>query len=303
MSRIFSLITNRNFILIFSVFLGFAFGGPAADLKKYTIFLLGLVMTFSMTGIDLRSVFPLRQSLKIMLSATLLNYLAGTLIILMLSFLLIGDRDLLFGMVVIGASPPGVAVIPFSFILKGDLRYAVIGTFGSYLAAVILAPLIILVLTSGTLKAFPLFMMMVKIIIVPVVLSRLLRLKRIFEYVERMRGKVIDIGFALIIYIAVGINGRVIFSDPKALLLISAILLCSTFGAGFVFKRLSGLLPGTAKENVTRQLFLTIKSSGFTAATSLALFGEKAVIPSAVLSVVVLLYLLFLNIRAGIPEN
>ncbi|MEN8155227.1 MAG: hypothetical protein ABFR75_14525, partial [Acidobacteriota bacterium] len=266
-------------------------------IKGSTIFILALVMTFSTTGIDIRSVFPLKNSLRIMLSAITLNYLIGTAVIMILSLLFIKDTSLLYGMVVIGASPPGIAVIPFSLILKGNLTFSIIGTLGAYLSAAIIAPLIILIFTSGSIGAFPIFLMMVKIILIPILLSRLLRIKRVYPLVVKIRGRAVDIGFAFIIFIAVGLNRHVFFSDMNSLLLISTILLFSTFGLGFFFMRFFGGYFGNRKENISQMLLLTIKSSGFTAATSLSLFGERAAIPSAIMSVVILVYLLFLSIR------
>ncbi len=291
------LLSNRNSILIFSVIMGLTAGDLAHYIKGYTIFILGLVMTFSTTGIDIRSVFPFKNSLKIMLSAITLNYLINTAVIMILSLIFIEDKFLLYGMVVIGASPPGIAVIPFSLILKGDMTYSIIGTMGAYLSAVIIAPLIILVFTSGSIGVLPIFLMMVKIILIPIFFSRLLRIKMIYPLVEKVRGRTIDIGFAFIIFIAVGLNRHVFFSDLNALFLISSILIISTFGLGFFYMRLSGGYFRNKKEHISQMLFLTIKSSGFTAATSLSLFGEKAAIPSAIMSVVILVYLLFLSIR------
>lgn len=297
MSRFLKLLSNRNSILILSVILGLTIGDCAHYIKGSTIFILALVMTFSTTGIDIRSVFPLKNSLRIMLSAITLNYLIGTAVIMILSLLFIKDTSLLYGMVVIGASPPGIAVIPFSLILKGDLTFSIIGTLGAYLSAAIIAPLIILIFTSGSIGAFPIFLMMVKIILIPILLSRLLRIKRVYPLVVKIRGRAVDIGFAFIIFIAVGLNRHVFFSDMNSLLLISTILLFSTFGLGFFFMRFFGGYFGNRKENISQMLLLTIKSSGFTAATSLSLFGERAAIPSAIMSVVILVYLLFLSIR------
>ena len=42
---------------------------------------------------------------------------------------------------------------------------------------------------------------------------------------------------------------------------------------------------------------LTIKSSGFAVVTALTLFGKEAAIPSAVMAIFVLLYLLYLSFR------
>ncbi len=48
---------------------------------------------------------------------------------------------------------------------------------------------------------------------------------------------------------------------------------------------------------VSRTLLLTIKSSGFAAVTAFSLFGDRAAIPSAVMAIIVLLYLIYLSFR------
>jgi len=158
-----------------AILAGLCFGDASEFLKDHTLYLLALVMAFSTSGIEFRSLWPLSQSMRIMGSAVTLNYFLGSSLLIGLSFLLIRDPDLLNGMVVIAASPPGIAVIPFSIILGGSLEDAVIGTLGSYVSALMLAPVIILVFTSGILSPLPVFIMMVKIILIPVLASRLLR--------------------------------------------------------------------------------------------------------------------------------
>jgi BASS family bile acid:Na+ symporter len=46
-------------------------------------------------------------------------------------------------------------------------------------------------------------------------------------------------------------------------------------------------------------MLTTIKSSGFSVFTALALFGQEAAIPSAVLAIVVLIYLIFLSLKSN----
>ncbi len=297
MNYFLKIILSRNSILTFSVLFGLTIGDFADNIKNYTIYILAVVMAFSTSGLEIKSVLPLRKTFRIMSSAVMLNYLGGSSFLILLSYIFIKDPDLFKGMIVIGASPPGIAVIPFTLILGGDVNFSIIGTLGSYLAAVLLAPLIIYIFTSGTLGPVPVFIMMLKIILIPLLMSRILRIGNIYPIVEKIRGKVIDIGFAFIIFIAVGLNRGAFFSDPEILLSISVILVLSTFGLGVIYFLIARRFLTDKGKDIPRMLFLTVKSSGFTAATSLALFGEKAAIPSAVLSVVVLVYLLFLSIR------
>lgn len=302
MNTILKIFRNRNTILVIAVILGLSIGDFAHYLKNYTLIILAVVMTFSTTGISVKEIFPIKESIKIMLSATILNYFIASTIIILLSYFIVEDKMLYYGLIVIAASPPGVAVIPFSFILKGDLKYAIIGSFGAYLMAIVITPFIISIFTGGVIAPFAIFLVMLKIIVVPLLISRLLLHKSIKPTIEKIRGRIIDWGFALIIFTAVGLNRQVFFSDYNILMIVSIVLIIAIWVLGFIFDY--GIIPKmkNKKVGISQNLFLTVKSSGFTAATALALFGEKAAIPSAVMSVLILAYLLFLSIRTEIRE-
>jgi BASS family bile acid:Na+ symporter len=98
-------------------------------------------------------------------------------------------------------------------------------------------------------------------------------------------------------------NRQVFFGNFGILLLISAVLLSSLFGMGSLYEwwsRRSGEAPDI---RLSRTLLITIKSSGFAAVTAFSLFGDRAAIPSAVMAVTVLLYLLFLSIRKDYRDS
>ncbi len=292
------LILNRNFILVFAVIMGFIFGEKAVYVKDYTMYVLAITMVFATTGIASKALWPPKKLVKPMLVGTLLNYFVFGAVVLLLAWFLMPTEQLFMGFVVVVAAPPGVAVIPFSGILKGNLDYSIVGVFGAFLASIFIAPALVGYFPGGkAIDSWALFWLMIKLVMVPLLVSRLLLMQPLFKVVEKIRGKVVDWGFAIIIFTAVGMNRDVFFSDPKILLLVSAVLLAGTFGIGSLYQIIMPRL-GVRKDLITTQtLLLTIKSSGFSVVTALALFGREAAIPSAVLAVVVLMYLLFLSIR------
>ena len=302
MNYLINIIRNRNTILVLAVILGLSIGQYSHYIKQYTIIILAIVMAFSTTGISMKAIFPLKESARIMAMAASLNYLVASTIIIILSYIFVKDDYLFYGLIVIASSPPGVAVIPFTFMLNGDLKYSIIGMFGAYLSAIFIAPFIISFFTGGTISSIDIFYVMLQIILIPIVASRILLIKPLKPIVEKVRGRIIDWGFALIIFTAVGLNRQVFFSNFNVLFLISFILLFAVFGVGLIYDYIFTKKSVNNKIHISKNLFLTVKSSGFTAATSLALFGEKAAIPSAILSVVVLSYLLFLSFRKQIKE-
>src|SRR6056297_1055856 len=304
MKILYNIFLNRNFILVFAVIMGMVLGDYAVFFKDYTIYVLAITMIFSTTGIDSKALLPLKKLIKPMLVGTVLNYFVFGIVVLVLAWLLMPTKELFMGFVVIVAAPPGVAVIPFAGILKGDIEYSIIGVFGAFLASIAIAPAIIeLFAKNADVSSWSLFMLMIKLVLVPLILSRLLLFKPVFKYVAKIRGKVVDWGFAIIIFTAVGMNRDVFFSNPVVLLLSTIVLLAATFGIGTIFELFSkkmGIKPG---RSITQVLLLTIKSSGFSVVTALTLFGKEAAIPSAILAVIVLLYLLFLSIRMEIKKR
>jgi BASS family bile acid:Na+ symporter len=304
MNFIFKIILNRNFILVLAVLMGMLLGDFAHFLQPYTIYVLAITMIFSTTGIDSKALMPIKNLIKPMLVGTLLNYFVYGAVVLVLAWFLMPTAELFMGFVVIVAAPPGVAVIPFAGILKGDIKYSIIGVFGAFLASILIAPALIGIFSDeANVSSWSLFVLMIKLVLVPLIFSRFLLYKPIFKYVAKIRGKAVDWGFAIIIFTAVGMNRDVFLSNPNILILVSAVLIFATFGIGSIYDFLSRKSGVNYEQRITQVLLLTIKSSGFSVVTAFTLFGKQAAIPSAILAVVVLLYLLFLSIKVELAKK
>ena len=302
--KLYPFLLHRNVILILAVILGLTAGERAEYLKPYTTQVLMITMLFSMTGIAWRSFFPLKKSIKPMLAGTLLNYGVFGAVVIALAWFLMPSRELFLGFVVIAVAPPGVAIVPFAGILRGDLNYSIIGVTGAFLASVFITPLVIGLFNGGStqVSSLELIWLMVRLVVIPLLLSRLLLHRSVFPVVEKIRGKVVDLGFAVIIFTAVGINRALFFHNQEVLMLSSLVLIAGTFGIGTLFELIMKRRNNHRSIVIPQILLLTVKSSGFSVITAFSLFGEKAAIPSAVLAIIVLLYLLFLTTRTEIKK-
>jgi bile acid:Na+ symporter, BASS family len=303
MKSLLNIVLHRNFILVLAVFMGLFLGDYATYIKGATLYILGLTMVFSMTGISTKSIIPSKKMINPFIVGTFLNYFIFGTVILVLAWFLMPTKELFMGFVVIVAAPPGVAVIPFTGILKGDIEYSIFGVFGAFLASIVIAPLLVSTFSDGSISSFDLFVLMIQMVLIPLVLSRILLLNSIFKVVSKIRGKVVDWGFAVLIFLAVGMNRDVFFSDSRVLLLIAIVLLSATFVIGSIYEFLIKRTNIEKKRVVSQVLLLTIKSSGFSVVTALTLFGKESAIPSAVLAVIVLLYLLFLSIKMELKKD
>ncbi len=281
-----------------SVVLGLTLGDIAQHIKPYIFYLLAVVLSFSTTGIATSELALKKEIFGDMFSGLFLNYILFGLVLLPVAYILSPNEEIFYGFVVIAATPPGVAVIPFSYMLNGNLKKSILGTLGGFLASIVVAPLMIKWITGETaLSFFDLFINMVKIIIIPLLFSRLLLLKPIKPFTEKVRGSVVNWGFAIIVFTAIGINRGVLLSDYKLVLNISLIFLIALFGLGQIFDLVAKKMGVNSENRMSFNLLLTIKSSGFSVVTAIAVFNNSAVVPSAVMSVFVLMYLLFLTFQ------
>ena len=293
------IILDRNFVLILAVILGLTIGDWAEYLKSYTFYILAVVMIFSTTGLSTKALFPLKKMIQPLLLGSVLNYLIFGTVIISLAYFLMPTPELFLGFVVIAATPPGLAVIPFSHILEGDIKYAIVGVLGAFISSIFLAPAIVGLLSNvdGGIDSSMLFMSMIKLVLIPMIISRFLLWEPIKPTVEKVRGKIVDWGFALLIFTAVGLNRQVFFSNFEVLFLVALVLFLSIFGLGWVYEFIAARIGVKKEVAMTQKLLLTIKSSGFAVVTALTLFGKEAAIPSAVMAIFVLLYLLYLSFR------
>ncbi|MCT4590451.1 MAG: hypothetical protein N4A71_21665 [Carboxylicivirga sp.] len=304
MQLIFNIVRNRNFILVLAVVLGLVIGDWAANIKDYTVYVLAIVMTFSMTNIRTSSLYPPKKLIRPMIIGLFLNYLVYAVFMISLAYLIIDDKELFYGFVVIATTPPGVAIIPFSYILKGDVEYSIKGVLGAFLGTVFITPFAVGWITgNGGISSMALFMLMVKTIVLPLIISRFLLMPMPFKLVDKIRGKVVDWGFALLIFIAVGLNRNVFISEPSILLKVAVVLFIVHFVIGLIYEKLCQLFKRNPVKVMSENLLLTVKSSGFAVVTAITLFGQKAAIPTAGLAIFVLLYLLFLSFRMELRDK
>src|SRR6056297_2731823 len=110
----FKILKNRNFILPFAFILGLSFPGLAQYTKSLTIPVLALVMTISLSSISTSNMLEWKKLSKPLILGILLNYALLGSLILLLTFVLIPEKSLRIGMILVAASPPGVAIMPFS---------------------------------------------------------------------------------------------------------------------------------------------------------------------------------------------
>jgi len=296
---IIKILKNRNFIFILAFVLGLSIGNMVGWAKHLTLPALAIVMTVSMTEISLKSFLPLKSLLKPVLLAILLNYFAFAAVMLTMAWFIIPQKEIWIGFVIIAFAPPGVAIPPFTAILGGDIKFSLMGVVGSYMAALIILPLAGLIFVGRSfIQPLNLIIVFTELIIIPIIISQIFIKTKIDKYILKFRGPIVNWGLFVIIFTIIGLNRSVFFNDPKTLGKISLICAVTIFGLGLLYEFITKKLKISRSISSCIVLLGTIKNGGFAAATSLTLFGGRASLPSAVASVFLIIFLLYLSFRA-----
>lgn len=296
---IIKILKNRNFIFILALVLGLSIGNIGNWIKHLTLPALAVVMIVSMTQVSIKSFLPLKSLIKPVLLTILLNYFVFALVILTMAWLIIPERELWIGFVIIAFAPPGVAIAPLTGILGGDVKFSLMGVIGAYIAALIIIPLSGLILIGQSfIQPLRLIIVFTELIIAPLILSQIFIRTKIDKYILRFRGPIVNWGLFVVIFTVIGLNRSVFFNDPITLGKISLICSVTVIGLGLLYEFLTKKLKVDRSLCSCIMLLGTIKNGGFAAATALALFGDKASLPSAIVSVFLIIFLLYLSFRA-----
>lgn len=215
----------------------------------------------------------------------------------MLSFLKNRNFILPFAFMV-AAAPPGVAVIPFSAMLSGNVLLSLFATFGAYLSAIIIIPALLLLLTEA--QNFPVSQLILNLfylVILPIILSRMLQQKKILLFLKAWKGTIVNWGFFVVISTVIGLNQVSFFQNYYNLLRISLIVFLTTFPLFYLLQFIFRKLNLKESEVVSMILLGTIKNSGFAAALAVTLFDQVVSIPGAIISAVYALYMIWLGRR------
>ena len=292
------LLGNRNVIFGLAVGLGLALPQGARWTASAMMPALALVMTLATIHVPNSYFRDPRAILAPSLAGIAMTYIVLGGVILTASALVVRDPNLWIGFVLIAAVPPAVAVIPFTAILEGDISYTLSGTVASYLAALLVMPVMFIVLV-GTAFADPykLIRIMLLLIVLPLILSRLILYLGWAGRIEPFRGLLTDWGFFIVLYSMIGVNRDLIFSQPMTIAPVALVVLASTFGLGAVVEKAGVFLKKDPPRIVSLVLLGTLKNQGIAGGLAMALFEKEAALPSAVYSVFMIVYILWLDLR------
>jgi len=297
--KLIKLLRNRNFILISALGIGLLWGKGALWTEPVTLPALAIVMTFSMIGVPGSMFRSFRGLLRPLIIGIAMNYFILGIVLLLLNAILIYDEALQLGFIIIAAVPPAVAVIPFTYFLKGDETLSLIGTVGAYLGALIIIPLIVLLfLGPGFIGPMKLVMIILELILFPLIASRLLLKIGIASSLDSIKGPITNWSFFLLTYTIVGLNRDLILNQPLSLSPVIFVALLSTFLLGWGIEKVGAFFHVPQKVLTSLVLLGTLKNYGLAGGLALALFSKKTSVPATVSAVFMIVYIIWLEFRA-----
>jgi len=292
------LLNNRNFIFLLAIVAGLLFPQPSQWTKTVMMPALAIVMALATINVPNDYFLNPRAILRPSLAGILMTYLVLGGFILLLSAFLIDDHYLWIGFVLIAAVPPAVAVIPFTAILNGNVSYTLSGTVASYIAALLVMPLMLWVFI-GTAFSNPskLAGIIFMLIILPLFVSRIILYFQWQNRLASVRGPLTDWGFFVVLYSMIGVNRDLIFSKPLDLIPVAATAFCTTFVLGAVIRKSCEICKMERSSIISLVLQGTLKNQGIAGGLALSLFAKETALPSAVYSVFMILYIMWLDWR------
>ncbi len=284
-ARLSGLLGNTSFVFLLGMAVAIAFSGGASWTEHALLPVLGVIMTVSIMDISAWIFLDWRGILVPILAALMLSFVVLGGIFIGLSWLIIDDEMIRNGFVIAAAVPPAVAVIPLTFLLGGNTRLSLTGNVGAYVAGLAITPAIcLLFLGANLVDPLRLLTVLGELIVVPIVVSRVLRRTPVAATVDRWKAPVVTWGFFLVIYTIVGLNRDTFLQEPDTLLLASIIAFTGTFVIAEVINRIAGLFGVAKADRISLMLLGTRKNDGLAGGIALLFFGPRAALPAAVVT-------------------
>ena len=101
----------------------------------------------------------------------------------------------------------------------------------------------------------------------------------------------------IVLYTLIGLNRNLIIKEPLGILPVSAILFAGTFLLGYLIDAVGAFFKVGAADRVSLVLLGTMKNQGLAGGLALSLFPEETALPAALSSIIMILFVIWLDIR------
>lgn len=290
---------KRNTILVFAILLGFLLAPLAQYTQKLVIPALAIAMMLSVSRNNLKDIFLPGVIMRPFLTVLLLNFFILGGLNLLLGHIFTADPLLRAGFVILAASPPAIAITPFSYALGADVYFSLVAASTGFLASFVLMPLAVGIFLGGQFNPATLLITLAEIIVLPIIASQLLRLSGVVKHTEKYHAPIINWCFFLVTFSVVGLNRDLILDSPRHVILAAGVAFISIFIMGQLVAFVASKLGVVRERALSYTLLSTMKNWAGASVIAFTLFGPEASIPGTVALFFGILYYIWLGIRYG----
>lgn len=297
-----NVLRNSTLVLLLAIFIGLVFPQASHTFKGFVNYSLIIMLTVSTMGMSIKSIFLAKRGIKMILVGFVLNYIVLSTLCILLGYLFFPtDVELRNGFVIMAAVPVAVAVVPFTYLLNGDVEYSMSITALLYIVALVLTPLLIYLLFGSTINLSDLIILDIQLILLPLILSRILLLLKANRLPRWFYDVIINLTIAVIAYAIVGVNQPVFFSGEGFLYPILAASFIRTFGIGILVEKVSARMGVEKRLIPPFSMLASIKNMALTSTLALSLFTPKSGLPAAVCMPLEIFFFIYLKAKAQDP--
>ncbi|MEL7563258.1 bile acid:sodium symporter [Dehalogenimonas sp. 4OHTPN] len=266
--------------------------------ESWIISLLIIAMSLSLSHIDLtRDLLLPKKILKATTVGFLLNFILLGGLNIVLGYLLTDDKYIIAGLVILAGAPPSLLIAPCTYNIKGDVSFSFLSTIACYFLSILILPLLVYVFLSSIYWGADLFNVIFQIIILPLILSRIIRKLKQSILIQPYNGHIINWCVAIVCFTLIGLNRELLTTYSNNLLVATIVAFATIFVLGESIYRISRLLNIPPPTSISYMLLGSMKKWAGASAIAYVLLGPKASVPAITALVIGFLYYLFLSIR------
>jgi BASS family bile acid:Na+ symporter len=287
------LLGNNAVMMTLSFIIALALGGFPSELvltnSNIAMITLVIMMSLSLTNLQLRGL-KVKDHAGSIRRAFLLSMVLASGATILISFLFEGD--LRAGWIIAAAVPSAISVVPFTYMMKGDLEPTLVSTAALYIIALAFTPLVTLLFLGQAIDVGILIFDVSLLIILPLCASRPLRKLNIRQ---DHKSAALNVTFAILIIAIAGPNRHIFFHDWTLLSMLLTAAVLRIFGIGLIWNWYLRRKNVPHEKRVPEVLFASHKNTGMAATLAIGLIGPVAAVPATVCAVIDIAWMIFLS--------
>ncbi|MCD6444882.1 arsenic resistance protein [Candidatus Bathyarchaeota archaeon] len=300
--------------IVLGLIAGKLFSETVGSLKSFIPITLFLMLYPMMINVKIEEIKYALTNFKIVASAVLMNFVISPLLGALFAHIFLGNLNpqLLAGFILILTVPCSGMVVAWTGFAKGRIETALSIVALSFILAIFLIPLWMLILVGSYIEVdfWMMFQKLLVMIVLPLIaglatrkfLIRKIGVKRFLE-ITPIFPAISCLGMYAIVFIAMALQSKIILANPSYILMI-ALGIISVYSILFIISILYSKFVGfNYRDTIALGYAVTAKNNSITIALAITTFGGLSVVPPAFATIIqILMMLIILRLATRIEK-